>query len=310
VASDGDVFTAFNATNIRDGAFIHVDKNTSVKDPLMITHVQTQPGTTATWRSLIVVEAGANATVVEQFLSADPELDACTIPVTEIILGEGATLKYLCAQTLSEQTWLFGSQRAELARDSHLHWVGLGLGSRRGKLRMETDLRGQGSRAVVTGAYVTEHEQHLDYETTQEHYAPNTSSDLSFRGILKDHAHSVWSGMIRVDPGAQKTDAFQESRNLLLSPNAHADSIPGLEIEADDVRCTHAATISQVDENQLFYLESRGLPRAEAEAMIISGFLETTVTRLEDWGSLQRPVRLALTQALQKEKGVALLGSD
>ena len=131
---------------------------------------------------------------------------------------------------------------------------------------METKLAGPGSEARVTGGYAGGPGQHLDYDTTQEHAAPNTNSDLAFRGVLAAGSTAVWRGMIKVDPGAQQTDAFQESRNLLLSPEAHADAIPGLEILADDVRCTHAAAIAQIDKEQLFYLTSRGLDPAEAKS--------------------------------------------
>ena len=134
----------------------------------------------------------------------------------------------------------------------------------------------------MTGGYAGGPGQHLDYDTTQEHAAPNTISDLAFRGVLAAGATAVWRGMIRVDPGAQQTDAFQESRNLLLSPEAHADAIPGLEIEADDVRCTHAAAIAQIDRDQLFYLTSRGLDPAAAKQLIIEGFLESLVERLAE----------------------------
>ncbi len=145
---------------------------------------------------------------------------------------------------------------------------------------METDLAGQGAEGRVTGAYAGRGEQHLDYDTTQEHAAPHTTSDLAFRGILGDSSTAVWRGMIRVDPGAQQTDAFQESRNLLLTKQAHADAIPGLEIEANDVRCTHAAAVAQIDADQLYYLRSRGLPDETARRLVIEGFLSELVERV------------------------------
>ena len=160
---------------------------------------------------------------------------------------------------------------------------------------METRLAGEGSSARVTGAYAGNGTQHLDFDTTQEHAAPQTTSDLAFRGVLEESATAVWRGMIRVDPGAQQTDAFQESRNLLLSTEAHADAIPGLEIEADDVRCTHAAAIAQIDRDQLFYLTSRGLGPAEAKSLIIEGFLESLVERLAEG-----PVRDEISARLEK----------
>jgi Fe-S cluster assembly protein SufD len=182
-------------------------------------------------------------------------------------------------------------------RDGRLDWTALGFGSARGKVRMETNLAGPGSEARVTGGYAGGPGQHLDYDTTQEHAAPNTFSDLAFRGVLAAGATAVWRGMIRVDPGAQRTDAFQESRNLLLSPDAHADAIPGLEIEADDVRCTHAAAIAQIDRDQLFYLTSRGLDPAEAKSLIIEGFLESLVERLPE-GTVREEISAALAKRL------------
>jgi Fe-S cluster assembly protein SufD len=210
------------------------------------------------------------------------------------VVGDGANLRYVCEQRLSEQSWVFATQRAELGRDANLEWVALGFGSARGKVRMETKLGGRGATAKVTGAYAGAGEQHLDYDTTQEHAAEDTTSDLAFRGVLADRATAVWRGMIRVDPGAQRTDAFQESRNLLLSTAAHADAIPGLEIEADDVRCTHAAAVAQVDAEQLFYLRSRGMSDDQAKRLVIEGFLQQLVERAHEG-----PIREALGERLE-----------
>ena len=217
--------------------------------------------------------------------------------MVELSVGEGATLRYVSSQDISESAWIFATQRAEVERDGRLDWTALGFGSARGKVRMETKLAGPGSEARVTGGYVGGAGQHLDYDTTQEHAAPNTTSDLAFRGVLGAGSTAVWRGMIKVDPGAQQTDAFQESRNLLLSTEAHADAIPGLEILANDVRCTHAAAIAQVDRDQLFYLTSRGLAPAEAKALIVEGFLESLVERLAE-GPVREQVSAALGDRL------------
>jgi len=214
--------------------------------------------------------------------------------VTEIVLGNGANLRYVCKQGLPTDSWVFATQRAEIGQEASLEWVALGFGSARGKVRMETKLAGRGSNAKVTGAYVGAGRQHLDYDTTQEHAAPNTTSDLAFRGVLADRATAVWRGMIRVDPGAQQTDAFQESRNLLISKRAHADAIPGLEIEANDVRCTHAAAVAQVDREQLHYLRAHGLSEPAAKRLIIDGFLQALVGRAPEG-----PVRDELSSALE-----------
>jgi len=293
-----DKFAAQNTMTWNHGAFVHVAAGARIEEPVVITAIQATAGAMP-WRSLIVVEDGAEATVVEQYLSADDELEGYFNPVTEIVVGERATVNYLCVQDLSERSWILGSQRASVARDASLHWVGLGLGSGQGKLRMETDITGKGASARVTGAYVGQGSQHLDYDTTQEHAAPHTTSDLAFRGILRDRATAVWSGMIKVDPDAQRTDAFQESRNLLLSDGAHADAIPGLEIEANDVRCTHAATIARLDAEQVFYLMSRGLTRGEAERLLVGGFLQVIAGRLEDAPFLHEAVSAALERELE-----------
>jgi Fe-S cluster assembly protein SufD len=295
----GDKFAAQNTMTWNQGAFVHVAAGTRIEEPVVITAIQASPGAMP-WRSLIVVEDGAEATVVEQYLSAEEDLDGYFNPVTEIVVGENAHVNYLCVQDLSERSWILGSQRARVARDASLHWVGLGLGSGQGKLRMETDITGRGGSARVTGAYVGQGTQHLDYDTRQEHAAPDTTSDLAFRGILRDRATAVWSGMISVDPGAQHTDAFQESRNLLLSDGAHADAIPGLEIEANDVRCTHAATIARLDAEQIFYLMSRGLTRGEAERLLVGGFLAVIAGRLDEGSFLHDAVAAALERELER----------
>jgi Fe-S cluster assembly protein SufD len=299
LVADGDKFAAQNTMSFAAGAFVHVKAGVQVPEPLVITALQASAGVMP-WRSLIVVEDGAELTVAEQFLSADDELEAYFNPVSEVIVGDGASVSYLCVQDLSERTWVLGSQRTKVGRDASIHWVGLGLGSGQGKLRMETDITGRGANARVTGAYVGHGSQHIDYDTTQEHAAPDTTSDLAFRGILRDRATAVWSGMIRVDPGAQRTDAFQENRNLILSDGAHADAIPGLEIEANDVRCTHAATVGRIDAEQLFYLMSRGLERGEAERLLVGGFLEVIAGRLEDSPFLHEVVSAALERELAR----------
>jgi Fe-S cluster assembly protein SufD len=299
LVSDRDKFAAQNTAGFEAGAFVHVPQGVRVEQPVMLSALQSAAGSGLLWRTLVVLEAGAEATVVEQYGSTDGELEAYFNPVTELVVGAGAKLEYLCAQDLSERSWILGTQRAQLGDDAFLHWIGLGLGSGQGKLRMETNINGRGASARVTGAYVGHGRQHIDYDTTQEHAAPDTVSDLAFRGILRDRATSVWSGMIRVDPGAQRTDAFQESRNLLLNDGAHADAIPGLEIEANDVRCTHAATVSRIDAGQIFYLMTRGLSRADAERLLVGGFLEVIAARLEHSDVLRDAVSAALERELE-----------
>jgi Fe-S cluster assembly protein SufD len=279
VVAGDDPFVARNDAAWTGGLFVYVPRNATLEAPVFVTATQAASGSALHWRTLIVLEEGAQAEVWEQYRSARDDLDGLFNTVVELRVGPGANLRFVSAQALSERSWVFGSQRAEIDRDASLDWVALGFGSARGKVRMETKLAGQGASAQVTGAYAGHGRQHLDYDTTQEHAAPSTTSDLAFRGILRDRATAVWRGMIKVDPGAQRTDAFQESRNLLLSKRAHADAVPGLEIEADDVRCTHAAAIAQVDREQLYYLRARGLPEDVATRLIVDGFMQELVER-------------------------------
>ncbi len=293
VVSAEDPFVARNEAGWSRGALVHVPAGESRDEPIRITVEPGAEGTRVDWRTLIVLEAGASAEVWEQYGPGGG--GGLFNGVTEIVLGEGARLGYVCRQELPEQNWVFATQRAEVGRDASLEWVALGFGSARGKVRMETKLDGRGATAKVTGAYVGGGTQHLDYDTTQEHAAPDTNSDLAFRGVLAERGTAVWRGMIRVDPGAQRTDAFQESRNLLLSNKAHADAIPGLEIEADDVRCTHAAAIAQLDREQLHYLRAHGLPEPIARRLIIDGFMQELVER-----AAEGPIREALSGALEE----------
>ena len=290
-----DPFVARNEADWRDGVLVHVPRGVRLTEPVRIEVPVDAGGSAVSWRTLIVLEEGAEAEVWEHWSSPDDEVDALLNSVVELSVGQAATLRYINTQDLSEKAWIFATQRAQVERDGRLDWAALGFGSANGKVRMETKLAGPGSEARVTGGYAGGPGQHLDYDTTQEHAAPNTNSDLAFRGVLAAGSTAVWRGMIKVDPGAQQTDAFQESRNLLLSTDAHADAIPGLEILADDVRCTHAAAIAQVDRDQLFYLTARGLDQAVAKQLIIEGFLESLVERLAEG-----PVRDEVSAALER----------
>jgi Fe-S cluster assembly protein SufD len=301
VSGEDDVFVTRNEAGFTGGAFVYVPRGVVVEAPIVLTQVQTQTGSELHRRTLIVLEEGAQAAVWEQYVSGADDLDAVLNVVSELIVRDAANLRYVCAQDLSEKSWIFGAQRAEVGRDGHLDWVALGFGSSRGHVRMETRLSGEGSDARVTGAYATHGRQHIDFDTTQEHAAPHTTSDLAFRGVLQGRSSAVWKGNIIVDPGAQKTDAFQDSRNLLLSKRAHADAIPGLEIQANDVRCTHAAAIAQVDPEQLFYLRSHGLPEPAAKRLVIEGFLSALVERFEPG-----MVREVLGEALERRLGLIL----
>jgi Fe-S cluster assembly protein SufD len=302
VDGEGDVFAAANDAAWTGGAFVHVPRGVTVEAPVLLTAISDAAATSLQRRVLVVLEEGAEAEVWEQYLSGSPDTDALVNTVVELVVGQNARLRFVTAQDMNETSWIFGSMRAEVARDGVLDWVVAGFGSARGKVRTETLLAGEGAEGKVTGAYAPHGRQHIDYDTTQEHGAPNTTSDLAFRGILAERSSVVWRGMIKVDPGAQQTDAFQECRNLLLSKRAHADAIPGLEILANDVRCTHAAAIAQIDPEQVFYLRSRGLGEDLAKRLVIEGFMSELIERFEE-GPIREAMAGALERRLQRVLG-------
>ncbi len=294
-------FTARNDAHWTDGSFVYVPRNVTVDAPILLGAVH-ESGSALHHRTLVVLEEGAEAEVWDQTLSADPDGEGLVNGVVELVVGPAARLRYVGAQDLSEKTWVLGAQRATVDRDASLDWITLGFGSGNGKVFLETEMVGPGAHAKVTGAYATEGRQHLDFDTLQTHAAPNCVSDLAFRGIVTGRSSAVWRGMIKVDEGAQQTDGFQECRNLLIGKKAHADAIPGLEILANDVRCTHAAAIAQVDPDQIFYLRSRGLDDTAAHRLVIEGFLQALVERFEG-GPMHDAVADALDRRLQRVLG-------
>jgi len=293
-------FSARNDAYWTDGALVYVPRHVTVEEPIVLTNVLAQDGSALHWRTLVVLEEGAEATIFDQTVGGGAD-EALVNGVVELVVGENATLRYVGVQDVSERTWVFGNERATVLRDGTLDWVTLGFGGANGKIFLETTLAEPGSSARVTGGYALHGRQHLDFDTRQEHAAPDTVSDLAYRGILADRGSAVWRGMIKVDPDAQRVDAFQESRNLLVSKKAHADAIPGLEILANDVRCTHAAAIAQIDPEQLFYLRSRGLSDERARRLVIEGFLGALLERFDEG-----PLRDALAAALDRRLAVLL----
>ena len=287
-------FAAHNAAVWQHGLLVLVPKGVVLDKPLYVRVTNSSDGGSLFWRLLVVAEEGARFTLVEEVASTATDLHSYTNTAQEFFLEQGSKFEYVSIQNLSRETWHFATHHARVGRDAELDWIAGGFGSKKGKVRIQNDLAGEGATSRVTGAYFTDGDQHLDYDTFQLHVAPNTTSDFAFKGALRDTSTAVWRGMIRVEKDAQKTNAYQENRNLLLSKSAHADSIPGLEILANDVRCTHGATLGQVDREQLFYLMARGLPRAEAERLIVRGFFQNVLDRIE-----LEPVREALGAALE-----------
>ncbi len=287
-------FAAHNAAAWKHGLLVEVPKGVVVEKPLYVKIANSVENGSLFFRLLVVAEPESQFSVIEEYASESPDLPAYTNAAVELFVEQAAKLEYVSIQNLSLETWHFASHHARVARDAELDWVAGGFGSKKGKVRIQNDLAGPGATSRVTGAYFADGSQHLDYDTFQEHEAPSTTSDFAFKGALRDKATSVWRGMIRVEPDAQKTNAYQENRNLLLSPQAHADSIPGLEIMANDVRCTHGATISPVNRDELFYAMARGLSRAAAERLIVRGFFQDILDRIE-----LEPVRETLGAALE-----------
>ncbi len=289
-----DKFTAHNAAVWKHGLLVEVPEGVELDRPLYVRVSSSGNDAALFYRLLVVAHPRSRFSLIEEYTSAAPDARAYTNAAVELFVEEGAKFEYVSIQNLSRETWHFATHHARVERDAELDWVAGGFGSKKGKIRIQNDLAGPGATSRVTGAYFADGDQHLDYDTFQEHAAPNTESDFAFKGALRESARAVWRGMIRVEPNAQRTNAYQENRNLLLSPDAHADSIPGLEIMANDVRCTHGATLGRVDRDQLFYLMTRGLTRGEAERLIVRGFFQDILDRID-----LEPVREALGSALE-----------
>jgi Fe-S cluster assembly protein SufD len=231
--------------------------------------------------TLVVLEPGAEATLVRESTGRGNELGAALhVGAVEVFLGDGARLRLVNIQDWDNATWHFSRERALVGRDASLQWTVGGLGSRLAKVNQEVALAGQGASAQVNGVMFTTGRQHLAYFTRQDHLAPHTTSDLLYKGGLQDKSRIVWKGMIRVEKAAQRTDAYQKNDNLVLSHTARADSIPGLEIEANDVRCTHGATAGRVDDEMIFYARARGIPRETAIRLIVEGFFANVYDRI------------------------------
>jgi Fe-S cluster assembly protein SufD len=288
VRSDEGRFAALSASLARGGVFVYVPRGVQVADPLH--SVLWAPGAWLAHFSHILVwlEEGAALTYVHEAASPTEAGQSMHSGIVELHVGDGANLRFVELQSWGENVWNFTHERARVGRDANIDWIFGALGSHVTKNFSDLDLVGEGASGRMSGFYFTDGEQHLDHDTQQNHLAPHTTSDLLFKGALKDHSRSVWQGMIYVAKGAQKTDGYQANRNLVLSPKARADSIPGLEILADDVRCTHGATVGKIDPEPVFYLRSRGIPYAEAEKVIVEGFFDPIMQRIPFEGVRER----------------------
>ena len=276
-----NIFTAMAGSFAQYGAFVRVPGGLTLDQPLVIQMTVEGQGKAFFSHHMIRIGQGSQAVVIlENLGNAGHGGDCLHSGIIEIILEEGAKLTFVELQSLNMETWNFGFTKVRLDKGANLDWVIGTTGGKFSKVFSQMELSGEGSVGKASGFYFADRSQLIDHETLQDHLAPNTTSDLLFKGALKDESRSVWRGMIHVAPEAKKTDGYQANRNLILSDSARADSIPGLEILTDDVRCTHGATVGKIDQDQVFYLESRGIPKAEAEKLVVEGFFESVLARI------------------------------
>lgn len=293
-------FAALHGVLMRGGTVLHVPEGVKAQEPFRTTTVMNAAARTGFNHTLIVLEEGAKATLIEEFSSENSKLPGSRFPIrepesgsrdkiensklyngsVEIILRKGAELDYVNIQDWGRNVWNFTTERAQVGESATLHWVMGGVGSRFTKSLIEADMVGPHGLALLSGVYFADGKQQMHYDTQQNHMAEACKSDLLYKAALRDEARTVWRGNIRVFPNAQKTDAYQANRNLQLSRRSRADSIPGLEIEADDVRCTHGSTVGKIEDEPMFYLESRGVSEADARRLIVEGFFAPVIERI------------------------------
>jgi Fe-S cluster assembly protein SufD len=291
-------FAAMAGALSRDGVLLYVPKGVTLDTPLH--SVFWGPGAGAAHFShlLVFLDEGAEATYVHESASPTEPQDALHAGIVEILVAPGGSLRFVELQSWGRHVWNFTHERIRLEKDARLDWIFGAIGSKLTKNFSELDLAGEGATGRMSGFYFTDGTQHLDHDTQQNHLAPHTTSDLLFKGALKGHSRSVWQGMIYVARGAAKTDGYQANRNLVLDDDARADSIPGLEILADDVRCTHGATVGKLEAEPLFYLKSRGIPESDAVRLLVEGFFDPIMQRIPFEG-----VRARFQQAILDKMG-------
>jgi Fe-S cluster assembly protein SufD len=281
-------FEALNAALWTDGILLHVPRGVRLDLPVRITRWIAQPGAAFFNRTLIVAEPGSQVSYVDEVISDDLDAHTLVSSAVEVIAKQGAQVQYVSLQRLGREAFYQASQRTLAQRDSTLDTLNVSMGATTTRVDLNARLLGPGANSDMLGLYFGDSDQHFDHNTGQDHVAANTSSDLLYKGALDNESRSVFRGVIRVHRGAQKTDAYQTNRNLLLSDHARADSLPNLEIEADDVRCSHGATVGQLDAESRFYLMSRGLTREQAERLVVMGFLGEVLSRLPLGGVVEK----------------------
>lgn len=297
VLPDEGKFAALHAAFWRGGTFLYVPKNTKVAAPLH-SALWNADGKTFT-HTLVVLDTGAEAVFTDEYGSPKSgEGQFLHNSAVELLVGDNASLTYASIQEFGDNMWQFSHERGRVGRDAKLDWILSIMGTGLMKAFQTSELDGRGSWARMSGLFFGDKRQHFDLDTQQNHNAPDTVSDLLYKGALKHKARSVWQGMIKALPDSQRIDGFQANRNLILENTARADSIPGLEIEADDVACTHASTVGKVDEEELFYLMSRGIPREDALRTVVQGFFDPVMKRIPYEG-----VRLRIAEQIMEKVG-------
>ena len=293
-------FIAQNEATWQTGAFCYIPKNTTVELPLLLTSHFDSEGKQAATRLLVVLDKGAQATLIHYASSHAKEKDNFINPVFEIYLEEEASLTFIDMQSLSYKTVELAQKRIGVGRGAKLKWVMDIQGARLSKNNIETVLNGEGASAEVIGLMCGNEKQHLEICSLTQHVAPHTTADILLKGCAYDQAKIIFQGMIRIEKTAQQTESYMANHNLVLSEKAHAESIPRLEIEADDVKASHGATVGQVDEEQLFYLETRGIQGRDAEQLLVEGFCEDVFGRIPLEG-IRELMRGNVEKKLQRE---------
>ena len=279
IPTDRTKFTALHGAFRTGGTFLFVPESVAVALPLQTLTWLDADGAAVFPHTLIVTGAHAEVTFIDRYSS--PDLNrAFSDAVTEIVVGDGAHVRYVSIQEWGAGVTHLGVTRAEVGRDAEIRTLAIGFGADLARVENEVVLGQPGGFSEQLGIFFADGTQHFDHRSLQDHVAPNCSSDLLYKGALRDRSRAVYSGWVHVRPDAQKTDAMQTSRNIVLSEHAKADAIPNLEIEANDVKCGHAASVGPVDEETVFYLCSRGIPHDEAERLIVSGFFQEVLDRV------------------------------
>lgn len=276
----GRKFAALHQSQVRAGSFLYVPRGVEIELPLEVFHWLHGSGGSCFPHTLIIADAMSKVTVIDYFASADDTAPGLACGVNDLWLGDGAKVTYVCAQQWSTSGLAFQLNSTVVGRDASAVALNLNLGGNYVRTESVSHLRAPGGRSDMLAVCVADGTQEFDQRTLQIHEVPNTASDLLYKNALDEKARTIFAGLIRVNPGAHKTDAYQKVRNLLLSDEAEAISAPGLEIEADDVRCTHGATSGQIEEEELFYMRSRGIRKKQAQRLIVHGFLQEVINRV------------------------------